>query len=183
VIGAALLPRLLVVGGIAVLALGAWQWAEHRGREQGRNEVQVKWDADKLQRAAAYAKALEERDALQARERDRERMWSDIARSIDNDGLTRERAQRVARDRAVAGHGELQHTLDAIVADRAAADRACADSAATGRREAAGETARVFSELLATCHRESIARAGYADAAAAAGLSAERWGDSVETKR
>jgi hypothetical protein len=172
---------LWAISGLAAAALAGFS-----GYQVGSSIVQHRLDRERAawahERAAAATLAADwERKAraADARERDRERMWTDVARSIDRDGQAQAEKLRADAGRAGVAVVGLRAQLGAVVADAARAADAGADTADARQREATVAATGVLAELLERCHVRSVARAVFADAAASAGERCERWGDAI----
>jgi hypothetical protein len=158
------------------------------GYQVGSGIVQGRLDRERaawaeIRVSAAQAAADWERKAREAdaRERDLERMRTDIARAIDHDATKQAEKLRADAGRAGAAVLGLRAQLGAVVADAARAAEAGARAADAGQREATAAATGMLAELLERCHVRSVARAVFADAAAAAGERCERWADALIT--
>lgn len=106
-----LLSMVLVYGGIALAAWGAWQWRYHSGVVAGRAEVRAQWDAavqkerDRVAEAVAAAQAEAQKtiDALEKREEELNAELIALAGEAANDanakscGITRDGVRRHKR--------------------------------------------------------------------------------------
>jgi len=146
---------------------------EVRAERRGRAAVQALWDAQKVVDQAAALKA-------QAEAREKDAQWAKAKQETDDE------AQRMAARRMAAAAGLADAA--AGLRERAAAalaapgDRAAAHPEAAAGREAADETARVCSELLAAADQRLRILAGFADAAADAGAACQRQYESVTSE-
>ncbi len=180
-------PRVLIGLAISIAVAFAAGWLRHSGFKAGAASVQSVLDRERRERADEKVVAAQiaadweaKARAADARERDRERMWNDVARSIDRDGTQNADKLRAAVARASAAGLGLSAELDAARADAARASEAGASAADARQRAATAETARVFTELLGRCHERGRARASFAEQAAAAGSACERWAEALE---
>lgn len=164
---AALLPlayRALFAAAIAAACVGAWKWAEHTGRQQGRAEVTAKWEADKRRAAEAWAAQEQANRATEQRWRDAQREAMEIAHAeID-------RLQGLVRRADAAAIG-LRSQFAAYAAETVRA----AESAATEQqRQAARARAGMQAELFGELDRLAGIYAAEAGRYRAAGLACER---------
>lgn len=108
-----LLSMVLVYGGIALAAWGAWQWRYHSGVVAGRAEIRAQWDAavqkerDRVAEAVAEAQAEAQKtiDALEQKEAELNAELEKARAEADNDpagndcGLSADSVQRLNRFR------------------------------------------------------------------------------------
>jgi hypothetical protein len=170
-----------LVGAAALAAIGA-AGGYKAGRYVGALDLaheQRDREAEKAAAATISGEWQRKARAADARERELERMLTDIARSIDRDGFQTAEKLRAAVGRADAAAVGLSAQLGAVVADATRAAEASASAADARERQAAAEAARVLADVLRRCSARVSAVAGYADSAAAAGERCERWGDAV----
>lgn len=172
---------LWAISGLAAAALAGvagWKACGYAKDAQIERE-RAGWAEERAQAAVRYADAAASAIKAEQRERDKEKLWSDVARSIDNDGNAQAEKLRATAGRADAAVVGLRAQLGAVVADAARAAEAGASAADARQRQAAAEATGVLAELLGQCHDSSRARALYADRAATAGARCERWGDAI----
>lgn len=167
---------LLVAGAIAAALLG-WKVLEHNlvegGREQGRLEVQRRWDAEKI-RQGDQALALARSNAEETARRLAEQQELQHAHDLE---ISRARADR---DRAAAAAGSLRGQLAAFVA--AVARPAAGDPAAAGERQAAGSAVDLLADLFGRADARAGELAAALDESRAAGLQCERSYDALSSR-
>lgn len=178
-------PRVLLGLAIAIAVVAAVVYVEHLKRKVLTLEAQMErergaWATERANAATITAEWQEKARAADERERDRERMWNDVARTIERDGAATAERLRGTLARANAAGLGLSVRLGAVVADAARAAEASASTADARERQAAAETTRVLADLLGRCHERGRSRAEFADRAAAAGEACQRWVETLE---
>jgi hypothetical protein len=157
---------------IAAIAAAVWGWIEHGksvARDEGRAEVQQKWDAAvSNQRAEAVADA-----EANAKETQRRLERQGDAQREQQAELAR--YQRAAAD-AVAARDGMQHDIDNLTA---AARRGASDTATAGERKAGGLAAGMLAELSRGSDALAELYARAADASRRAGVLCERSYDAL----
>jgi hypothetical protein len=177
---------LWAISGLAAAAAAA-AIGTYAGYQLGSGSVTITlereraaWAEERAKAAVATAEWQGKANKAEAAYRNQERTWLDVARSIDSDGLQTAEKLRASSGRADAAIVGLRSQLGAVVADAARASQTCSGATDARERQAAAETTRVFADLLGSCHERGRARALYADQAAAAGASCERWAGALE---
>jgi hypothetical protein len=169
--------RLAAELAIVVAMTGGAAWFVHHeralGRDEGRAEVQTKWDrARAVQQDQAIADA-----AANAKETQRR-----LARQKEaQDAYDTELAQaRADADRAGAAADGLRQRAQAYAA---AARRAASNPAAVGNSAPAGDPVMVLADVLGKVGDRSRLLAAYADAARRAGKQCEAAYDALSELR
>lgn len=158
------IARAIIALAIVAAVVGAYKWAEHQGRAQGRAEVTAKWQADKALAAEAWA-------AQERANRETEQRWRDAQRqSMEIAHAEIDRLQAMVR-RADAAAVGLRSQFAAYVADTVSA----AEGAATEQqRQAARARAGMQAELFGELDRLAGIYAAEAGRYRSAGLACER---------
>lgn len=164
------------IAGFAGYKLG------HGVEELYLRDQQVKWGNERAQAANETIEWQTKARAAESRERDKERMWNDIARSIDADGTKTADKLRTAVIRSDAVGVGLHSQLASIVAESARVAEASASAADARERQAAAQTTRMLANVYGECERTNRARNLFADQASDAGQACQRWAVSLEAE-
>lgn len=155
---------------MAILVAGVSAWHIHGtrlAREEGRQEVQAKWDKERAQQA---------QDLLQhnAAVREEERRRTIAQEQIDHDNQARIRKAQSDASSAAAALERLRNVLKTT--GSTPAKRLPGDPVPTFVCTADPEVR----ELLRSCASRYVSMAGEADKAYSAGLACEKWADSLK---
>lgn len=160
----------LAAAGVVVAAGAAWHYAAlGDARDEGRAEVQRKWDDERAANTSAALLATAE-----ARAEERRRNAAQL--EITNEA---ERLSKLGRDAAVraavAGVGLRQRAAPIA----AACDRAARDPAPAGEREAGASAGSLLADVQRQLVEAAQLYASVADQARTAGLTCEKSYDSL----